>query len=106
MDQNKTMFKRNYTPTIMDGPVFRHVAGKTVTNTGIEISSSRNALLISGFFEAQTEDQLTTFIRELRLTWQEHLTLKSGKMPEKEIPNAGNSVSDSRVTNSSSRSKR
>lgn len=77
------MFKRNYTSTMMDGPVFRHVAGTTVTQKGIEISSSRNALLINGFFEAQTEDQLNTFIRELRLAWQEHASLKAGRMPLK-----------------------
>jgi hypothetical protein len=94
------MFKRNYTPTMMDGPVFRHVAGNTATTKGIEISSSRNALVISGFYEAKTEDQLNTFIREVRLTWQEHLSLKRGEMPEKETPNAGNATTTVRNTTS------
>jgi len=71
------MFTRKYTPTYKDGPVFRHNLEL------IEIASSRNQLHITGSIDFFTQNQLDIFIRELRLTWQEHLTLKSGKMPEK-----------------------
>lgn len=94
------MFERRQSYNQLYGPIFRHAAGSLL------LSSSRRSVSIEGDFAILTEEQLNKIIHEIRLAWQEHLSLERGKLPEKENSNAGNSSSVSRVADPSSRGSR
>jgi hypothetical protein len=90
------MFERRQSYNQNYGPVFRHAIGS------FSITSSRRNIIIEGQHNFETEEQLNKIIHEIRLAWQEHLSLERGKLPEKENSNAGNSSSVSRVADPSS----
>jgi hypothetical protein len=71
------MFERRQSYNQLYGPVFRHAAGSLL------LSSSRRSVSIEGDFAILTEEQLNKIIHELRICWQEHLTLMRGQMPIK-----------------------
>ena len=94
------MFERRQSYDQNYGPVFRHAIGS------FTITSSRRNIIIEGQHNFETEEQLNIVIHEIRIAWQEHLTLERGKLPEKENSHAGNRSSVSHNPNSSSRGSR
>jgi hypothetical protein len=94
------MFERRQSYNQLFGPIFCHTAGS------IKLISSRRSVTIEGEYSILTEEQLNKVIHEIRLVWQEHLTLERGKLPEKENSHAGNRSSVSHNPNSSSRGSR
>lgn len=94
------MFERRQTYSQNYGPIFRHAIGS------FTITSSRRNISIDGQYDIETEEQLNVIIHEMRVAWQETLTLKRGKLPEKEISHAGNSSSVSLNPSSRSRGSR
>ena len=71
------MFERRQSYNQNYGPVFRHAIGS------FTITSSRRNISIDGQLDLETEEQLNVVIHELRICWQEHLTLLRGQMPLK-----------------------
>ena len=94
------MFKRSHTRSIQFGLVYHH----TTTTKRFKISSDRRSLELEGKLEISSEDQLSQVIRELRVAWFEHVTLKDGKIPNKEQHNV-DSATITRDGSFSSRSR-